>query len=136
MATYKPGEKAPDSGELIEIGPRGGKVEDGRRVVIERGETIPPTSEPGNNSLKTNTSLIRYLERTGTQNFGHPYETLMAWTASPVSGALACSKLPASFQCCGSVAHRPWSRSCGAIRQRVTVCLHSRDSPLLIPRSN
>jgi hypothetical protein len=37
MATYKPGEKAPDSGELIEVGPRGGKVEDGRRVVIERG---------------------------------------------------------------------------------------------------
>lgn len=48
MATYKPGEKAPDSGELIEVGPRGGKVEDGRRTVIERGETIPPTSEPGN----------------------------------------------------------------------------------------
>lgn len=48
MATYKPGEKAPDSGELIEVGPRGGKVEDGRRVVIERGETIPPTSEEGN----------------------------------------------------------------------------------------
>ena len=41
MATYKPGEKAPDSGELIEIGPRGGKVEGGRRTVIERGETIP-----------------------------------------------------------------------------------------------
>lgn|GEM_PF-5483351 len=48
MATYKPGEKAPDSGELIEIGPRGGKVADGRRTVIERGETIPPTSEVGN----------------------------------------------------------------------------------------
>lgn len=48
MATYKPGEKAPDSGELVEIGPRGGKVEDGRVVVIERGETIPPTSESGN----------------------------------------------------------------------------------------
>ena len=48
MATYNPGEKAPDSGELREVGPRGGKVEDGRRVVIERGETIPPTSEAGN----------------------------------------------------------------------------------------
>lgn len=44
METYKPGEKAPDSGELIEIGPRGGKVEGGRRTVIERGERIPPTS--------------------------------------------------------------------------------------------
>ncbi len=48
MATYKPGEEAPDSGELVEIGPRGGKVPDGRVVVIERGETVPPTSEAGN----------------------------------------------------------------------------------------
>lgn len=48
MATYKPGEKAPDSGELIEVGPRGGEVDGGRRTVIERGETIPPTSEAGN----------------------------------------------------------------------------------------
>jgi YjzC-like protein len=48
MATYKPGEIAPDSGELYEIGPRGGKVEDGRVVVIERGERVPPTSESGN----------------------------------------------------------------------------------------
>ena len=48
MKTFKPGEIAPDSGELIEVGPRGGKVEDGRRVVIERGETVPPTSEAGN----------------------------------------------------------------------------------------
>ena len=46
MATYKPGEIAPDSGELIEVGPRGGKVEGGRQTVIERGERIPPTSEP------------------------------------------------------------------------------------------
>jgi len=48
MATYKPGEIAPDSGELVEVGPRGGKVDGGRRLVIERGETIPPTSEVGN----------------------------------------------------------------------------------------
>jgi hypothetical protein len=49
MATYKPGDKAPDSGEIIEVGPRGGKVEGGRlRKVIERGEKMPPTSEPGN----------------------------------------------------------------------------------------
>ncbi|MGH9712226.1 MAG: YjzC family protein [Candidatus Acidiferrales bacterium] len=48
MATYKPGEKAPDSGELIEVGPRGGEVKGGRRTVIERGETIPPTSQEGN----------------------------------------------------------------------------------------
>jgi hypothetical protein len=48
MATYKPGKIAPDSGELIEIGPHGGKVEGGRRTVIERGKKIPPTSEKGN----------------------------------------------------------------------------------------
>ena len=48
MATYKPGEIAPDSGELIEVGPRSGEVEGGRRTVIERGERIPPTSEKGN----------------------------------------------------------------------------------------
>jgi hypothetical protein len=48
METFKPGNIAPDSGELIEIGPRGGKVEDGRRVVIERGEKVPPTSDQGN----------------------------------------------------------------------------------------
>ncbi len=48
MATFKPGEKAPASGELIEVGPRGGKVKGGRRTVIGRGEKIPPTSEEGN----------------------------------------------------------------------------------------
>ena len=47
MTTYKPGQIAPDSGELIEVGPRGGQVEGGRRTVIERGERIPPTSEEG-----------------------------------------------------------------------------------------
>jgi hypothetical protein len=48
MSTYKPGEVAPDSGELIEVGSRGGKVEGGRKTVIERGERIPPTSAAGN----------------------------------------------------------------------------------------
>jgi hypothetical protein len=47
MGTLKPGEVAPDSGELVEVGPRGGKVPNGRRTVIERGETVPPTSEKG-----------------------------------------------------------------------------------------
>jgi YjzC-like protein len=48
MSTYKPGEIAPDSGILVEIGPRGGDVPGGRETVIERGERIPPTSKPGN----------------------------------------------------------------------------------------
>ena len=42
MTTYKPkGKLRRTTGELIEIGPRGGKVEDGRRTVIERGERNP-----------------------------------------------------------------------------------------------
>lgn len=48
MGTLKPGKVAPDSGELVEVGPRGGKVPNSRRTEIERGETIPPTSEKGN----------------------------------------------------------------------------------------
>jgi len=48
MAALKPGEIAPDSGELVEVGPRGGKVPNGRRTVIVRGETVPPTSQKGN----------------------------------------------------------------------------------------
>lgn len=48
MGTIKPGTVAPDSGELVEVGPQGGKVQNGRRTVIERGERIPPTSEKGN----------------------------------------------------------------------------------------
>jgi hypothetical protein len=60
MTTYKPGEKAPDSGELIEIGPRGGKGQGNRRTVIERREKIPPTSEEGNElytSMAKNNSI-------------------------------------------------------------------------------
>jgi hypothetical protein len=45
---YRPGEVAPDSGELVEVGPRGGEVNGGRRTVIRRGERIPPTSQSGN----------------------------------------------------------------------------------------
>ncbi len=48
MAPLKRGEVAPDSGELVEVGPRGGKVLNRNRTVIERGETVPPTSEKGN----------------------------------------------------------------------------------------
>ena len=48
MTTYRPGDIAPDSGELVEVGPCGGKVTGGRRTVIERGERIPPTSQQGN----------------------------------------------------------------------------------------
>lgn len=48
MKALKPGEIAPDSGILVEVGPRGGRVNGGRRVVIEKKETVPPTSKAGN----------------------------------------------------------------------------------------
>jgi hypothetical protein len=43
--TYKPGEKAPRSGQYEIVGPRGGKVGTERTVV--RGEPFPPTPERG-----------------------------------------------------------------------------------------
>jgi hypothetical protein len=45
---YKPGKIAPDSGELVEVGPQGGRVNGGRCTVTERGKKVPPTSQPGN----------------------------------------------------------------------------------------
>jgi len=41
---YKPGEKAPASGQYQEKGPRGGK---GREVTAVRGEPLPPTTRSG-----------------------------------------------------------------------------------------
>jgi hypothetical protein len=49
MGPLKPGEEAPDSGELVEVGPWGDKLPTGSRTAIERGETIPPTSEKATN---------------------------------------------------------------------------------------
>jgi hypothetical protein len=43
--TYKPGEKAPRSGQYEIVGPRGGKVGTERTVV--KGEPFPPTPESG-----------------------------------------------------------------------------------------
>jgi len=42
----KPGEKAPASGQYEEVGPRGGRT--GHEVTSERGNPLPPTSQPGN----------------------------------------------------------------------------------------
>lgn len=39
--TYKPGEKAPRSGQYEIIGPRGGRTEKERTIV--KGEPMPPT---------------------------------------------------------------------------------------------
>ncbi|WP_084665559.1 YjzC family protein [Thermanaeromonas toyohensis] len=43
---FKPGEKAPESGQYEIVGPRGGKTPYGERTVVE-GEPFPPTPEPG-----------------------------------------------------------------------------------------
>ena len=39
----KPGAIAPNSGQYLEVGPRGGK---GREVTSVKGEPLPPTTKP------------------------------------------------------------------------------------------
>lgn len=41
---FKPGEKAPASGQYQQVGPRGGK---GREVTTVKGEPLPPTTQSG-----------------------------------------------------------------------------------------
>lgn len=41
---FKPGDRAPKSGQYQEIGPRGGK---GREVTSVKGEKLPPTTQQG-----------------------------------------------------------------------------------------
>ena len=43
--TFKPGQKAPNSGQYERIGQRGGRS--GEEVTVTRGEPLPPTPEPG-----------------------------------------------------------------------------------------
>ena len=43
--TFKPGQKAPDSGQYEIVGPRGGGTGDERTIV--RKEPFPPTSQSG-----------------------------------------------------------------------------------------
>lgn len=38
--TYKPGQKAPVSGQYVIVGPKGGKTES--EVTVSEGETLPP----------------------------------------------------------------------------------------------
>lgn len=42
--------KAP--GKYVEVGPRGGNVQDAREVTIDRGDRLPPTSTSGNKWTK------------------------------------------------------------------------------------
>lgn len=41
----KPGQKAPKSGQYVQVGPRGGDRGGVERTVV-RGEPLPPTPEP------------------------------------------------------------------------------------------
>lgn len=43
--TYKPGEKAPGSGQVEIVGPRGGSTGQERTTI--KGKPLPPTPKPG-----------------------------------------------------------------------------------------
>lgn len=43
--TYKPGQKAPVSGQYAVVNSKGGKT--GTEVTVTKGETLPPTPKPG-----------------------------------------------------------------------------------------
>jgi YjzC-like protein len=45
-ARHKPGQETPASGLYAEVGPRGGRT--GATTVSEKGNPLPPTTEPGN----------------------------------------------------------------------------------------
>lgn len=47
--TWKPGQKAPGSGQYEEVGPRGGRS--GKEVTSEKGNPLPPTNKPGDEWL-------------------------------------------------------------------------------------
>lgn len=40
---FKPGQDNKPSGTYIEVGPRGGKVNDPRVIHIDKGDRLPPT---------------------------------------------------------------------------------------------
>ncbi|MCP3943534.1 MAG: YjzC family protein [Desulfobacteraceae bacterium] len=43
--TFKPGEKAPRSGQYVIVGPRGGKT--GEERTVTKDEPLPPTPQSG-----------------------------------------------------------------------------------------
>ena len=43
----KPGQPAPQSGQYVEVGPRGGKKSD-NEITAAKGKPMPPSSNPGN----------------------------------------------------------------------------------------
>ena len=44
----KPGTDNQRPGRYIEVGPKGGQVQDPRIVKIDKGDRLPPTQKPGN----------------------------------------------------------------------------------------
>jgi hypothetical protein len=44
----KPGTDNQRPGRYVEVGPRGGHVDDPRVIHIDPGDRLPPTSKPGN----------------------------------------------------------------------------------------
>ena len=44
----KPGTDNQRPGKYIEVGPKGGQVQDPRIVKIDKGDRLPPTQKPGN----------------------------------------------------------------------------------------
>ena len=44
----KPGTDNQAPGKYIEVGPKGGQVNDPRIVKIDKGDRLPPTQKPGN----------------------------------------------------------------------------------------
>lgn len=49
---HKPGEDNKPAGKYKEVGPRGGKVSDGHKATIGKGDRLPPTSTSGNKWTK------------------------------------------------------------------------------------
>lgn len=54
---YKPGEKAPQSGQYPIVGPRGGKT--GEERTITKGDAFPPTPKPGQSYATPNKTKQR-----------------------------------------------------------------------------
>lgn len=48
MANIKPGTDNQKPGQYVEVGPRGGGLNNPRVVNIGEGDRLPPTSKPGN----------------------------------------------------------------------------------------
>lgn len=47
-----PGTDNKPAGTYIEVGPKGGKVQDPRIVTIDKGDRLPPTQKPGHKWIK------------------------------------------------------------------------------------